>query len=78
MEKIRINTTSKDVEIFQLNIKIQQLSYEGLGALETLRTENSKLEKRVLTLIEKVRGLNADVKDLTKQSLNSHVVECQN
>lgn len=75
MEEIRISLDDKDTEILQLKMNNQQLSSEGPGAAKALWAKNTELKKMVSILIKEVQGLNANVKDLTKKLLNSHVVE---
>ncbi|PHU11357.1 hypothetical protein BC332_18287 [Capsicum chinense] len=48
---------------------------EGPGASEALQIENVELKAHVTALSREIKKLNAEVKDLTKQLLNSHSTE---
>lgn len=56
-------------------MKNQHLSSEGPSAAEALVAENAEPQTKVAALIEEVRGLNVEVKDLTKKPLNAHTTK---
>lgn len=73
--KMRVVMSNKDVEILKLKLKNQQISCEGLSSSEALSTENVDLKKKVLTLTDEVKSLNAEVENLTKKMLDSHAAD---
>lgn len=56
-------------------VRNQQLSSEGPSVAEALKIENEELKFQVIALTEEVKLLNVEVKDLTKQLLNSHTTK---
>lgn len=74
-EEIRVVIVDKDVEILKLKLKNQKNSFEGLGITEALNTKNADLTKKVSVLIDEVQSLNTEVKNLSKQLLDSHTAE---
>lgn len=63
---MRVVIANRDVEITQLTAKIYQLSTEGLGTSNNMKTENKGLEDQVTTLTVEVKSLLDEFKDLTK------------
>lgn len=72
LEEIRVTLAKRDAKIYHLKAQVQQLSSEGSGTTDVLKAENENLKTQATIFTGEIKGLNDELKNLTKQLLNAH------